>query len=264
MRHRRLACASHSRGRLCHTAILAASSSSLRTSVRPRGGSARRAGDKGHRFSFAFRFSISVASRARKPAGAVSSVWMTRTTNSSPPMRAMMSESRKVAFRICAASRMRRSPSAWPNRSFVALRPSTSEKRRNSPVLVRRATLICCSASVKKPRRFARPVSSSSSESARMASSARFRSTAYRIERTMRAPSALPLIRKSWAPLRTASVAIASSSRPVSTIMGRRGLSAIACSTVARPRLSGRERSSSTASNRPSSRCGRASAIVSA
>ena len=60
----------------------------------------------------------------------------------------------------------------------------------------------------------------------------------------------LVLEQKSCAPLRTASVASASSLRPVSTMIGRRAPSAVACSTVARPRLSGSERSSRTASNR--------------
>jgi hypothetical protein len=49
-----------------------------------------------------------------------------RTTNSSPPTRAMTSAERSVTRRTVAMSRSAWSPAAWPSSSLVALSPSMS------------------------------------------------------------------------------------------------------------------------------------------
>ena len=57
--------------------------------------------------------------RFRRYSGLMSAVLRERMANSSPPIRAMMSASRKVFFRIEATSMMARSPSRWPRASLM-------------------------------------------------------------------------------------------------------------------------------------------------
>ncbi|MCY1300517.1 hypothetical protein D9M70_500850 [compost metagenome] len=101
---------------------------------------------------------------------------MAKTTNSSPPIRATTSVSRKPAFSTCAAAVITRSPASWPKVSLVRFKPSRSMKNSRLARLLRRAALRPCSARRKKLLRLCSPVNSSVNESLRISSSARLRS----------------------------------------------------------------------------------------
>jgi len=84
--------------------------------------------------------------------------------NSSPPMRAMMSDSRRDSRNASAADFRARSPSAWPQMSLIFFSPSKSPYTRKKPSLDRRRYRICCSAMTMKPRRLRSFVRSSSTD----------------------------------------------------------------------------------------------------
>src|SRR2546426_950687 len=89
--------------------------------------------------------------------------WRTSTAYSSPPIRATRSESRNARRSSAAVSRSARSPTAWPAVSFTRFNSSRSANTTSSVSSPRRATRRSRVASVRKPRRVYKPLSSSTS-----------------------------------------------------------------------------------------------------
>ena len=73
------------------------------------------------------------AARSATAVASAAPVSGSRRANSSPPMRKAMSDERQLLVSTCAVLRRMRSPSAWPELSFTALKPS----RSNSATLTR-------------------------------------------------------------------------------------------------------------------------------
>ncbi len=83
------------------------------------------------------------------------------TVNSSPPMRATVSESRTLAESLSATCISSVSPAGWPRLSLISLKPSRSRYSSASRVPSRRAAATARSSRSKNSMRFGSPVSAS-------------------------------------------------------------------------------------------------------
>ena len=89
------------------------------------------------------------------------SVFVSSSTNSSPPSRHTRSEARQLSVSSTAISTSASSPTSWPCVSLISLKPSRSSAATTNGVRVRSASASCCRAASAKPRRLSRPVSAS-------------------------------------------------------------------------------------------------------
>ena len=90
-----------------------------------------------------------------------SSVPGSRMANSSPPKRAAVSDSRKQACNLSAASFSRQSPAAWPRLSLTSLKRSRSMNCTTALSPTRRDRFRACDRRSKKSVRLGRSVSAS-------------------------------------------------------------------------------------------------------
>ena len=97
----------------------------------------------------------------------------TSTTNSSPPRRAIVSASLRVAESRVATACSSRSPVSWPRVSLTCLKPSRSMNKAALSVPVRRARASICSTRSRMSARLGNPVSESCNAWCRMLSSKR-------------------------------------------------------------------------------------------